>query len=155
MPDQNAPSKVYTATGWPAFWSWAAEGIGDYGFPGTNLHTPDTIEVDFLEQFGYALWQNGSGNPLKQWSAGVINHGTGGQGGGGGSLGGGAIDANWHSYGFLWVPGKVSMYFDDRKMSDFALTAGAAKLDNQSLFITLGTGPNWLMNLDWVRVWQK
>ena len=53
IPDQNQAVN-YQQTGWPAFWSWAAEGIGDYGFPGSGLTVPNCIEVDFLEQFGHA-----------------------------------------------------------------------------------------------------
>jgi len=149
IPDQNQAVN-YQQTGWPAFWSWAAEGIGDYGFPGSGLQVPNCIEVDFLEQFGHALWDNGSGNPLGQWSAGLINHG----GGGGGGFGSGAIDKNWHTYGFLWTPGRISMWFDNQQKGSMTLSSGATALDQQSLFITIGTGPNWLMNIDWVRVWQ-
>jgi Glycosyl hydrolases family 16 len=149
IPDQNA-SVNYQQTGWPAYWSWAAEGIGDYGFPGSGLHCPNTIEVDFLEQFGNAKWDDGSSSQKTQWSAGLINHG----GGGGGGLGGGHIDSNWHTYGFLWTPGKVSIWFDNVQQSNMTLQSGATALDQQSLFITIGTGPNWQMNIDWVRVWQ-
>ena len=56
LPDQNASLPFnpgnYTLIGWPAFWSWAAEGLSEYGFPGSGLTLANPTEVDFLESFG-------------------------------------------------------------------------------------------------------
>ena len=148
-PDQNS-SVIYTATGWPAWWGWAAENLGNFGYPGSDLRVPNGVEVDFLENWGYAKWNGGGSGPPNIAASTIINHST--------NVADNVmtvkpIDANWHTYGFLWVPGRISMYFDNM-LRGTKLLGSAFPLDTQSLFMILGTGPHWEMNIDWVRVWQ-
>ena len=38
------------SNGWPAFWSWSAQALGDYGFGGSSLTEPNYSEIDFMEE---------------------------------------------------------------------------------------------------------
>ncbi len=74
--------------------------------------------------------------------------------------------SQWHTYGVLWVPGRVTWYFDQQPV----LTANTYPIfDEQDFYLVLGAqeGANWTygnltgvtatsMNLyiDWVKVWQ-
>ena len=73
----------------------------------------------------------------------------------------------FHTYGLLWVPGKVTWYLDDRELYS---APTPAVVDKQDFFLVLGSqeGANWgagslagveaqkiNMSVDWVRVWQK
>ncbi|MDP9053036.1 MAG: glycoside hydrolase family 16 protein [Acidobacteriota bacterium] len=79
----------------------------------------------------------------------------------------GADFGQFHNYGVLWEPGKVTWYFDDRPLHS---EKTYAVFDRQSYFLILGMqeGVNWksgdlsglrnsemTMYVDWVRVWQK
>jgi len=152
VPNQNASLPFnptnFTSIGWPAFWSWAAEGLADYGFPGSGLTLTNPTEVDFLESFGNVTF-GGPATP-STIDAGIIHHDTDGSN----ALGHGSIDSNWHTYGFLWTSNHVRIYFDNAPMTAALALSPTYALDAQTLFITLGTGPSWQMNVDWVRVWQ-
>jgi len=74
--------------------------------------------------------------------------------------------SQWHTYGLLWVPGKVTWYFDQQPI----LSANTYPIfDQQNYYLVLGAqeGANWTygntsgvtatsLNLyvDWVKVWQ-
>lgn len=148
-PDQNA-SVPYASTGWPAIWTWAAEGIGDYGFPGSGLTTANTTELDILESFGHAIWTDGGSGPANADVSTIINHQTGTDTA---FTTVSPIDSNWHTIGMLWTPGNVSIYYDNVFKGSLSLSPDFSALDSQSLFLTLGTGPSWQLNIDWVRVW--
>lgn len=75
--------------------------------------------------------------------------------------------AAFHTYGILWVPGRVTWYVDD-VVAYSAPTP--AVVDVEDFFIVLGSqeGANWThgsmagvdaqkinLDVDWVRVWQK
>jgi beta-glucanase (GH16 family) len=75
--------------------------------------------------------------------------------------------SQWHTYGLLWVPGKVTWYYDDQALFSSSTTA---VFDSQDFFIVLSMaeGANWTkgnmtgvtatslnLNVDWVRVWQS
>lgn len=147
-PNDNS-AVIYTSTGWPAWWSWAAENIGNFGFGGVPITTADGTEVDFVESYGNAEWSGGGSGPANLTNSTIINHGTGASSE---MMAITPIDSNWHTYGFLWVPGSISMYYDNVLKGTQSLSGYS--LDSQSLFMVLGTGPSWEMNIDWVRVWQ-
>src|SRR3954452_5608643 len=75
--------------------------------------------------------------------------------------------SQWHTYGVLWVLGKVSWYYDNQLLFSANTTA---VFDQQDFFLVLSMveGANWTagnmtgvtastlnLNVDWVRVWQK
>ena len=150
QPDQNS-SAIYTANGWPAIWFWAAEGIGDYGFPGSSLTTANTTELDLLESFGNVTWTGGGSGPANSNVSTIINWQTST------SVAYATvtpIDSEWHTLGLLWTPGHVKTYWDNTLAASQTLSPDYTALDSQSLFLTLGTGPSWQVNIDWVRIWQ-
>jgi len=75
--------------------------------------------------------------------------------------------AQWHTYGVLWVPGRVTWYFDDQAV----LTVPTYPIfDQQFYYLMFGAqeGANWsagnmagvtatgfYLAIDWVKVWQK
>jgi hypothetical protein len=75
--------------------------------------------------------------------------------------------SEFHTYGLLWTPGKVTWYFDHIALHS---EPTPAILDKQDFFMILGMqeGVNWkygqlagvtasklTLSVDWVRVWQK
>lgn len=75
--------------------------------------------------------------------------------------------STFHTYGLLWVPGKVTWYLDNRELYS---APTPAIVDKQDFFIVLGSqeGADWEagslagvdaerinLSVDWVRVWQK
>jgi hypothetical protein len=79
----------------------------------------------------------------------------------------GADFASYHTYGLLWVPGRVTWYFDGLPLHS---ETTYDIFDKQSYLLILGMqeGVNWkagdltgvnaqtlTLTIDWVRVWQK
>jgi len=65
--------------------------------------------------------------------------------------------SQWHVYGALAVPGKVTWYFDDKP---FASAAEPAIFGRDAMMLNLsvndhGGAPPYDMKIDWVRVWQR
>jgi beta-glucanase (GH16 family) len=75
--------------------------------------------------------------------------------------------SQWHTYGMLWVPGRVTWYYDNQPLHSADTTA---VFDSQDFFLVLSMaeGANWTkgnvagvsasylnLNVDWVRVWQS
>jgi len=75
--------------------------------------------------------------------------------------------AQYHTYGLLWTPGKVTWYFDNRTLHSEPLPP---VFDHQDYLIVLSMqeGEDWkpnnlkgvnaarmAMNVSWLRVWQK
>jgi hypothetical protein len=75
--------------------------------------------------------------------------------------------SQFHIYGALWTPGKVTWYFDDQRL--FSASTYAV-FDQQDYYLILSSqeGANWkygdlsgvaasrmTMTVDWVHVWQK
>jgi beta-glucanase (GH16 family) len=73
----------------------------------------------------------------------------------------------FHTYGLLWVPGKVTWYLDNKALYS-AFTPGI--VDKQDFFLVLGSqeGANWRpgsltgvdaqklsLRVDWIRAWQR
>lgn len=129
--------------GWPAFWSWSAQALKEYGFGGSSLSSTNPMEVDILETFGTIF-----GNTAGHWEATLHDWGPSTATG----ISSGTIDSNWHTYGLLWTPGQIKIYLDDTLVGTVSITG--TPLDAQSLFLILSTGKSWQTNVDWVRVWQ-
>jgi beta-glucanase (GH16 family) len=73
----------------------------------------------------------------------------------------------FHTYGLLWVPGRVTWYLDDKAL--FSAPTPTV-VDSEDFFLVLGSqeGAKWepgsmdgvtaqkiTMDVDWVRVWQR
>ena len=63
-----------------------------------------------------------------------------------------AWNAEWHTLGMLWQPGLMTFFMDNQQVWQQAYTSAQSSIDSQSLFLILGTGRDWLVNVDWVRV---
>ena len=75
--------------------------------------------------------------------------------------------SQFHTYGLLWVPGRVTWYLDNQPLHS---EATPAIFDKQDFFIVLGmqegadwkygnlagvSAPDMALHVDWIRVWQK
>jgi beta-glucanase (GH16 family) len=62
----------------------------------------------------------------------------------------------WHTYGCLWTPNQVQWYFDNKLVTTVATGPGTpfTALEQSKMFLILGTGQWWPMNVDYVRVYQ-
>jgi hypothetical protein len=146
-------SSADASTGWPAFWSWSIQGLRGYGFGSSSLSTASYSEIDFMETYG-TIFSNQPGNwtaTMHQWPANMSSDGDTQH-----------TDSNWHTYGCLWTStgtgtGQVKFYFDGAQV-DNTVETGAGQtqfsLEGMYQFIVLGSGKDWDMNVDWVRVWQ-
>jgi hypothetical protein len=149
--DGNASSS--TSSGWPAFWSWSIQGLKNFGFGGSSLTTASYSEIDFFETYG-TLFGDQPGDwtaTMHQWPADAASDGNTQH-----------TDGGWHTYGCLWTSsgagtGQVKFYYDGAQVDD-TIDSGTGQtqfsLENMSQFVVLGSGKDWSMNVDWVRVWQ-
>lgn len=64
--------------------------------------------------------------------------------------------AVWHRYGCLWTPTAVRWYFDDKLVTTVPVGPKSpfSQLDQTKMFVILGTGLNWPMDVDYVRIWR-
>jgi hypothetical protein len=146
---------VRGASGWPSFWSMAAEHL----WGGDN---DGYIETDFME---YDTWpwglDNAYGGGIRWWGVHpndlMNNFSTFHDNNHIVHVPDGTDWKQFHTFGTLWLPGQtIDFYFDNvRKMtnpySTYYLFQGA---DSQHWPVILGSD-NWPMRVDWVRVWQK
>jgi hypothetical protein len=141
------------SNGWPAFWSWSAQGLKGYGYGSSSVTTDNWSEIDFMESYG-TIFGNTPGNwgaTMHQWPANASN-GTATQ----------HTDDEWHTYGCAWSStgsgtGQVKFFFDNVQVGQTILSGANQtqfSLENMYQFVVLGTGVNWDMNVDWVHVWQ-
>lgn len=143
---------------WPAFWLIPAQDAkGEAVYNGTK----ETGEIDIFEGQGdhphtfYGTihdWVNLHDHANKNNAFNISNN----------------IDfSQFHVYGLLWTPGKVTWYLDNQPLHS---ENTPAIFDRQDFFLVLsmGEGQDWkagdlsgittpamTMNVDWVRVWQK
>lgn len=151
--DVDGTDSSVESTGWPAFWSWSAQGLKNFGFGGSSLTTANYSEIDFMETYGIIFGQT-PGNwtaTMHQWPANNASDGHNNH-----------TDDNWHTYGCLWTStgagtGQVKFYFDGGQVDD-TVDSGTGQtqfsLESMYQFLVLGSGQGWDMNVDWVRVWQ-
>jgi beta-glucanase (GH16 family) len=147
-----------TTGAWPAFWMIPVEGI--WG-------ATETGELDVFEGQGAPANAHTYYGTVHDWvrmngtSVDVANN----QGSNAAVLAG--VDlTQWHTYGVLWVPGKVTWYFDN---SPVISAATYPIFDQQNFYLMLGAqeGVNFVsgnmtgvtatsLNLyvDWVKAWQ-
>ncbi len=122
-------------------------------YTGAFIHTLHDVRDPRGGASKYENWQN-----LNNWSdAGINAHA-------------------WHTYGCLWQPGLVVWYLDGNEIERCSYGAGRTPTEGAietvsrnrtspvgifenldaaggGLAMILGTGPNWPVEVDWVRVW--
>jgi hypothetical protein len=149
----NGNASTAESNGWPAFWSWSAQALKNFGFGGSSLTVANYSEIDFMETYG-TIFGNEPGNwtaTMHQWPANASSDGHTQH-----------TDEQWHTYGSLWTStgtgtGQVKFYFDGEQVDDTVETGPGQtqfSLEGMYQFIVLGSGKGWDMNVDWVRVWQ-
>ncbi len=163
------PASGASSNGWPAFWSLSTKHC---------VHNNLDIwsELDFFEAYtgGHSAFGDVFVGTLHEWgwSGGVNIHYQNSN-----NFAANTVDSQWHTYGCLWVPGKVTWYFDGGPLmtQNYSATAPPDPLPNagagsptppsagtfmnidddlEGMTIFLGTGSDWPLEVDWVRVWQ-
>lgn len=154
-----------TVTGsWPAFWMIPVQNI--FNTDRDSSGVKDSPEIDIMEAQG--AYPHTIDVHLHEWrgdtSGGPATHDVGPPGF---AYNTSADLSQYHKYGVLWVPGKLTYYFDDQPIYSVATPP---IMDKQDYILILGTqeGANWsygnlsgvsanmiAVNADYVRVWQK
>jgi beta-glucanase (GH16 family) len=147
-----------TTGAWPAFWMIPVEGIwGAHETGELDVFEGQGDSADGQTFFGTVHdWLNSDGGSFDLANNNAHNWFR---------LPG--VDfSQWHTYGVLWLPGKVTWYFDDKPI----ITAYSSPIFDQQnfyLLLTMQEGADWTagntsgvtassLNLyvDWVKVWQ-
>jgi beta-glucanase (GH16 family) len=144
-----------TVTGaWPAIWMIPKQGITCGGC--------EQGELDIFEGQG-ATPQTYYGT-MHDWNSSTGNHNNSNNAY---NLGSSVDLSQYHTYGVLWVPGKVTWYFDNQPIISWPTYS---VFDQQDYYLIIGSqqGVNWsygdltgvnantiATNVDWVRVWQQ
>lgn len=145
-----------TQSYWPAFWSWNANGIGNWGAGSATGLNVQGAEIDFMEMFGTLLFANGQGNPRGFMASTMLPHAGGASGG----FASATVDSNWHTYGMLWTStgagtGYWQPYLDNVKLGAGIVSPANMETSNQmAVFLIFSAGLGWPVNIDWIRVWQ-
>jgi glycosyl hydrolase family 16/Big-like domain-containing protein len=154
-----------TVTGsWPAFWMIPVQNIFNKDRNSSGIK--DSVEVDIMEAQGASPHEVDV--HVHEWkgdvAGGPATHDVGPAGFGYNTQ---ADLSQYHKYGVLWVPGRLTFYFDDQPIYSVATPA---IMDQQDYILILGSqeGANWsygnlngvtanmiAVKADWVRVWQK
>jgi beta-glucanase (GH16 family) len=137
---------------WPAFWSNAIEDLegknpydeldfveaytGDLGLQGDS----DVTLVTTLHQFAV---ENGGTVSVQQPNDIPV-------------LPTGFNYSAFHIYGCLWSTNSVTWYIDNKPVMTVATGPGTSfdALEQDHLYLVLGTGANWPVAFDYVRVWH-
>lgn len=157
----NPATALGADTSWPAFWSSPVE----Y----TAQNTSHFVELDFIEAIPSGTGTVNVNSATIDWNAGS-NTSTR-------TSGLMDQDANWHTYGRLWIPASLNggvglqqTYIDGVLVASvrYSATGGAtppfspsnpngvvSTADNHHYPIILGAGPSWSVQIDYVAVWQR
>ena len=136
-------------TSWPAFWSYSL----NYATGQVPVGNP-YAELDFMEYYTQGSQSNYI-TTVHQW----MNTNPSTQVQNVNNLP--AIPAStnfgtWHTYGCLWTPNQVRWYFDNQLVTTVATGPGTpfTALEQNKMFLVLGTGTWWPIYVDYVHVWQ-
>lgn len=133
--------------GWPSFWS-SSIGRATGAIPESAAYA----ELDFFEYYvepGYVAYlttvhqASGTGKGVQNGNnAPKVPRGTNW--------------GNWHIYGCLWTKDEVRWYFDNALVTTVKTGPGTpyTALEQEKMYLILGTGVNWPMYVDYVHVWQ-
>jgi beta-glucanase (GH16 family) len=136
---------------WPAFWSYALEAV--------QGKTP-YAELDFLEAYPGGKGGATQGNngvtlltTVHQWASSSSSTQQPNDVP--------TLPANFdynafHIYGCLWTTNSVTWYIDNQPVMTVATGPGTkfTALEQDHMFLVLGTGKNWPATFDYVRVWR-
>lgn len=158
----NPATALLADASWPAFWSTAVEYMAQ--------NAAHFGEMDFIEAVPTGTGTVSMNSATLDWTSGSNNHSSN-------TTGLVAADANWHTYGRLWVPaslnsgtGLLKTYIDGVLVAtvQYSATGGASPafspsnpngvasiIDSQHFPIILGAGPSWSVQIDYVAVWQR
>lgn len=160
------PALGSKSEGWPAFWSLSA------GHAATDDQT-HWAELDFFEAYtgGHGAYNGGFVGTVHDWAKGSTVHY---QNSNNWQSRPGVDYSQWHVYGCLWEPGRVTWYFDGAPLitqsysvdgtpdppakASLAIQRGVFHiLDSEvgGMALILGSSPGWPMQVDYVRVWQN
>ena len=133
--------------GWPSFWSTSIERA-----TGQIPMSAPVGELDFFEYYvggGYQAYlttvhqstgtskgqQNGNNAPTMPQNT---------------------YYGDWHTYGCLWTPNEVRWYFDNNLVTTVQTGPYTpyTAVEQEKMFLILGTGVKWPMYVDYVHVWQ-
>lgn len=132
--------------GWPSFWSASIERA-----TGEIPSSSPSGELDFFEYYvsgGYRAYlttvHQASGTSKQQNPNNVA------------PVPNGTNYGNWHTYGCLWTPDEVRWYFDNNLVTTVKTGPNTpyTALEQEKMFLILGTGSKWPMYVDYVHVWQ-
>jgi hypothetical protein len=147
------PARSSQSSGWPAFWAFSSEHIR-----GTDVYngTHEWAENDFFEAYNSPQGSYKGGwyaETMHDW----VNWKNTQNGNNTYYMPSGTDMNQFHTYGGLWTPGKVTYYFDDKPGQSVTWQPGGTYsiMDKQHMALVIGTGNNWPAQVDWVRVWQK
>jgi beta-glucanase (GH16 family) len=139
---------------WPAFWSYAIEAMqGKSPF----------AELDFLEAYPGGKGGATSGNngvtlltTVHQWTTSNGSNSSVQQANDVPSLPANFDYNAFHIFGCLWTTNKVTWYIDNQPVMTVATGPGTSftALEQDHMFLVLGTGKNWPATYDYVRVWH-
>lgn len=135
---------------WPAFWSYALEGIQGQSPFG---------ELDFIEAYpgGTGGATNGDNGvtlltTVHQWTNGSSVQ----QANDVPSLPQNFNYDAFHIYGCLWTTNSITWYIDNQPVMTVATGPGTSftAIEQDHMFLVLGTGTNWPATYDYVHVWH-
>ena len=162
------PTLGSTSKDWPAWWSLSTHH--------SKLNNMDHwAELDFFEAYtgGHADYAGAFVGSIHDWADGSKAHYQNSNNWKPLSK---TTDFNqWHTYGCLWQSGEITWYFDEVPLMTQTYSAMAAPVppangtttptpagvfsildkESEGMLLILGSGPEWPIYVDWVRVWQK
>jgi beta-glucanase (GH16 family) len=128
---------------WPAFWSYAIEGP-----QGSSSYA----ELDFMEAYPSGTSKSTILTTIHQWTGSTSTQQTNDVP----TLPSGTDLSQFHTYGCLWTTDQVTWYFDNAPVMTVATGPGTnfTAIEQDHMFLLLGTGKNWPMDVDYVHVWH-
>jgi beta-glucanase (GH16 family) len=154
----EARIKLPTTRGlWPAFWMMPDRGRSEENIRKRSTTDNNAMEIDIMEQL--AEWGPGRYNVAAHWD----NYGPEHKRWGSSFNYFGATPDNWHTFGALWEPGKITWYCDGIKKAEWA----DKRVGSVPMFMILNVQMGgWAtkdvddaklpdaMQVDYVRAWQ-
>lgn len=141
--------------GWPAWWSWTVQALNMYGFSGVigpMASAGEATEVDFMESYGHVfggppIWNSSLHEWFPPGGADTVERSV--------TSGDQSVNSSWHTYGMRWTTNLLEVFIDGVSKGTAAVGPGTGwpALEAGKLFLILGSGDNWPMQVDWVRVW--
>jgi len=155
----EAKVQLPTARGlWPAFWMMPDRGPAAGADRDRMSTNAPGMEIDIMEQL--AEWGAGRYNVAAHWDGYGANHKHFGNS----NTFFGPTPDNWHTFGALWEPGKITFYCDGIKKCEFANDRVGSTPMYMILCVQMG---GWAsqnvddsklpdgLKVDYVRAWQR